>query len=109
VKAIRTIVAAIVAFSVVVLPVAGSVAYAASLEGSLSAPSACCPSHGTPCEKKMPTDCDLTCVVKCAVSNAAIVAPVELSPVPLATERSLASAELLPYSSQSPPLPPPRL
>jgi hypothetical protein len=109
VKPVRALVAILVSLAVVMLPVAGGVAYAAPLGKSLSAPSECCSSHGTPCEKKMPATCDLACAVKCAVSNAAIVAPVELSPVPLATERSLASAELLPYSSQSPPLPPPRL
>lgn len=91
------------------LPVAGSVAYAASLEKSPSATSECCLSHGTPCEKKMPPDCDLACAIKCAASSAALVTPASQPPRLSVTERSLAAAVLVPFSSQSPPLPPPRL
>ena len=105
----RTFFVAIVALSVAMLPMAGGIPSAAALEKSLAAPSDCCPTQGVPCDKKMPADCDLACASACAVSAAAIVAPGELSPVPPVAERSLASAELLPFSSQSPPLPPPRL
>jgi hypothetical protein len=102
--------AVLVSLAVAVSPIAVNIVHAAAADTALTATSSeCCPSHGAPCEKEMPEDCDLACAIKCAVSNSAIVAPEQFSPDPPVMERPLASAELLPFSSQSPPLPPPRL
>lgn len=106
----RAILVALLVFSVAILPIAGSVAHAASSTVvSLTSPD-CCP-HDKTCDKQMPLNCDLSgaCVAKCFSPSATVVAAPQLTGMVLASQKPVLSGEAFHAGSQSPPLPPPRL
>lgn len=109
---IRTMLVALIALSVAMLPVGGGMALAVDHDAQGVASHAdCCP-EGAPCEKKQKADhcgSSAACLLKCAGLAALTVAPVALS-VPLP---SLVKLALVPSAvraqGEHPPLPPPRL
>jgi hypothetical protein len=107
----RTILVALVAFSVAMLPVAGAMARGVSPATSLTtAEDDCCP-HGKPCEKKTSDDCGSVagCALKCFNFFGTMVSGVTVRPtLPAEIEPWLASLGVL-RNSTAPPLPPPRV
>lgn len=106
----RTILVALVAFSVAVLPVAGGMARAMTPDASLTSPQAdCCP-HGKPCDKRT-DDCGSMagCALKCFNFFGAMVSDIIVRPTLAAEiEPVLASLTVL-RNPTAPPLPPPRV
>jgi hypothetical protein len=106
---VRTILVALIALSVAMLPVAGGFALTASHDATFSASHSDCCHQGKPCEKEM-DGCGSTaaCAVKCfgfsgvSVESFAIALRAPVSQRPDAVPSDLRS------TSENPPLPPPR-
>jgi hypothetical protein len=108
---VRTILVALVALSVAVLPVAGGMARAdMSHDMTLSAGEGdCCP-HGKSCEKKT-NDCGSMagCVLKCFNYPGTVTAPNAVALTSSALEKFALIVPGVPSPSDNPPLPPPRV
>jgi hypothetical protein len=108
---VRTIVVALVALSVAMLPVAGGMVRAAmSHDISVAASQGdCCP-HGNSCEKKT-GDCGSMagCALKCSNLSGAVKAPFIVAVMPSASERTALIVPGVLSPSDHPPLPPPRV
>jgi hypothetical protein len=108
---VRTIVVALVALSVAMLPVAGGMARAAmSHDMTLSAGEGdCCPHH-QPCEKEV-DDCGSMagCALKCFNFSGALTATVVFTLTPSVLEKFALTVPGVPSPSDNPPLPPPRV
>ena len=106
----RAILVTLVAVSVAMLPIAGSMAYA-SVSGAsvLAVHSDCCP-EGEPCEKEMPIDCggSAACLLKCFNFSTALTAPMTVMMMGGTSEKSLRVAESVKAPIDTPPSPPPR-
>ena len=105
----RTILIALIALAVAVLPMAGGIALATHDASFTAAPADCCP-HGKPCEKK--TDgCGSVagCVLKCFNLTGAVAAPFAASVMPSTLEKPALVTQAFRSPTQNPPLPPPRV
>jgi hypothetical protein len=108
---VKAILVTLVAASVAMLPVAGSMAYA-SMPGAsaLAVHSDCCPA-GEPCEKEMPRDCGglAGCLLKCFNFSTALTAPMAMLIMGGASEKAQRIAEIIKAPTDTPPSPPPRV
>jgi hypothetical protein len=108
---VKAILVTLVAASVGMLPVAGSMAYA-TVSGSsvLAMHSDCCP-EGEPCEKEMPRECggSAGCLLKCFNFSTAVTALMTVMMMGGASGKSLPVVESLEAQAENPPSPPPRV
>jgi hypothetical protein len=106
---IRAILVTLVAVSVAMLPVAGTMAQI-TLQGAshIASQSDCC-SQGKPCDKQ-PNKCgDIAgCTLKCAGVSALPLAPTGVAFSPSASTQSSALTGIATTRSSTPPSPPPR-
>jgi hypothetical protein len=111
-KILRAILVSLVALSVAALPVAGGMARAAMThDAAIAAKGDCC--HGSgPCEKqKKHDDCGSmgACALKCFNFSSTLSAPLYVALTSSAVTRLPLPASNVPFASDNPPLPPPRL
>jgi hypothetical protein len=107
----RTVLVALIALSVALLPVAGASTHAfAPGDIHVTAQSDCCP-QGQDCAAPGKGECGkaASCALKCSGVFAATLTPVGLSPAPLSAEKSVFLSESPTSRSTNPPLPPPRV
>ena len=105
----RTILVALVALSVAMLPVAAGMARAMAHDASVTSHADCCP-NDQPCEKK--TDrcgSDAACVLNCFSLTGVVAAPFALALTATALERPALAMQTLRSPAENPPLPPPRV
>ena len=109
-NALRTILIALIALSVGILPIQAGTAMAGNAAASTVTMQPHCCDHGQPCKSKS-GGCESLpgCTLKCASASAAIldVAP-GMSPSPSAIRLQLLAAGVL-AATDNPPLPPPRV
>ena len=107
----RAILITLVAVSIAMLPVAGSVAQA-SAHGTphIASQSDCC-TDGEPCEKQMPNKCGQTaeCMLKCFNFSGALVASLAMKPAVSSSDKSALVIQSVGSPLENPPLPPPRV
>jgi hypothetical protein len=105
----RTILIALIALAVALLPMAGGIALATP-HASLTAPQAdCCP-NGKPCEKKTDGCGSMAgCVLKCFNLTGTVAAPFAVVVTPSALEKFALITQAFRSPTQNPPLPPPRI
>jgi hypothetical protein len=108
----RTILVALIALSLAMLPAASSVAHAKSLEGLISAvPSDCC-QHSKPCNHQKTSDgcgSKIGCALKCFNFTGIIVSGAVSKPNAEALARLALPSLGLNSNPTAPPLPPPRV
>ena len=107
----RTILVALVALSVAILPVASGMARAAMThDASVAAGDGDCCHDGEPCEKKT-NDCgsEAGCALKCFNFSGALTAPFAIALAASSLEQAALIVPGVPSPSDNPPLPPPRI
>ena len=107
---VRTILIALTALAIALLPMAGGMALAMPHDASFTAPQAdCCP-NGKPCEKKTDGCGSMAgCVLKCFNLTGAVAAHVAAALTPSASEKPELLTQASPSLAENPPLPPPRV
>jgi hypothetical protein len=106
----RTILIALIALAVGLLPMAGGMALAMPHDASFAAaPADCCP-NGRPCEKKSDGCGSVAgCVLKCFNLIGAVAAPFADTLTPSTLEQPALIAQAFRSPVENPPLPPPRV
>jgi hypothetical protein len=106
---LRTILVALVAMSVALLPVAGGMVVAKS--PVLTAAQSDCCAQGQPCQQKGTKDCGSLagCALKCFSLSVAVVGPPAATMAASALAKFARIAQTFPSASDNPPLPPPRV
>ena len=107
---VRTIIVALTAFSVAMLPVAGASAGISSPKFSIAAPSDCCP-PGQHCDKRTKGDCEkfADCMLKCSGVSALPLMPSGVAFSPSASPQAPPTTGIATTLSSNPPSPPPRV
>jgi hypothetical protein len=106
----RTILIALIALAVALLPMAAGMAVAMPQDASFTAaPADCCP-NGKPCEKKT-DDCGSVagCAIKCFNLTGAVVVPFAAALTPSDLEKPSLALQGFRSMAENPPLPPPRV
>ncbi len=106
----RTILIALIALAVALLPMAGGMALAMQHDASFAAaPADCCP-NGKPCEKKADGCGSVAgCVLKCFNPTGAVAAPFAAKLTPSDLEKPEFVTQTFHSPAENPPLPPPRI
>jgi hypothetical protein len=107
---LRTIIVALTALSVAMLPIAAASAGVSSPKVSVVAPSDCCP-PGQHCDKQTKGDCGKSaeCTLKCSGVSALHVVPTRVALSPASSPRASTLTGLATTRSSTPPSPPPRV
>jgi hypothetical protein len=107
---LRAIFVALVAASVAMLPVAGSMAHAASVGTTFIADHSDCCQEGKSCEQPMPNGCGKIagCALKCFNFSGTILSGVIANPIAEASVEPALAGLNPPSRPTAPPLPPPR-
>lgn len=108
---VKAILVTLIAASVAMLPVAGSMAYASVSGSSVLAMHSDCCHEGEPCKKEMPVDCGglAGCLLKCFNFSTALTAPMTVMMTGGTSEKSLRVAGSIKAPIDTPPSPPPRV
>jgi hypothetical protein len=107
---LRAILVALVAASVAMLPVAGSMAQASSVETTLIADHSDCCQEGKSCDQQMPNGCGkiAACALQCFNFSGTIFSLVIANPVGEVLVQPAFFGVSLVSQPTAPPLPPPR-
>lgn len=107
---LRAMFVALVAASVAMSPVAGSMAYASSVGTTLIADHSDCCQEGKSCDQQMPNGCGKIagCALQCFNFSGTILSGVIANPLGEVLVEPALSSLSLPSHPTAPPLPPPR-
>lgn len=106
---VRTIMVALTALSVALLPVAAASAGVSSPQVSIAAPSDCCP-PGQHCDKQTKGDCAkfAECMLKCSGVSGVPLMPTGVAFIASASPQASPTTGVVTTRSSTPPSPPPR-